>query len=105
MQKAHGQGKGNPWLLLPMPAIESRPQNPLHHQVVFTKGGGTRLGVTCQTSRKSLTIRSASPGRLVLGLPHHLSEQRGRLFAASQCIRKGPKGAGIHILRGPYHCS
>lgn len=38
VQEAHGQGTGNSWLLLPRPAIESRPQDLLHPQVALTRG-------------------------------------------------------------------
>lgn len=38
--------------------------------------GGHQAGVRRQTSRKGLNIRSPSPGRLVLGLCHHLSQSK-----------------------------
>lgn len=92
VQEAHGQGTGNSWLLLPRPAIESRPQDLLHppscaHQGTTRlespgcvhqrgRGGCHQTGVRLQTSRKGLNIRSPSPGRLVLGLCHHLSQSK-----------------------------
>lgn len=118
VQEAHGQGTGNSWLLLPRPAIESRPQDLLHPPSCAHQGttrlespgcvhqrGSPGWGQTAGLKKRPQYKESQPWQARTWPSPPPISEQRGRLFAASQRIRKGPKGAGSHILRGSHHCS
>lgn len=67
-------------------------------------GGSPAWGQTADLKERPQYKESQPWQASTWPLPPPISEQRGRLFAASQGIRKGPKGAGSHILGGSCHC-
>lgn len=81
MRETPGQGTGNSWLLLPMPAPESRPDPRIHCTPRLRSPQGPPAGWSQTVDlKKRPQYKSPSPGGLVLDLPTAYHRAKGQAF-------------------------